>query len=111
MPSYYRLKIDCSPSKKKQLDSILGPSNDEFSGGWAWILDEKSPHFPGALIYFADFITANLHTLKNAEISMDDITLWYLYEYVGQCNMEFGPDITKKIGELGVVFCISCWEK
>jgi hypothetical protein len=111
MPSYYRLKIDCSPDERKQIESILGPANDKFSGGWAIILDEKSPIFRVALTYFADIISTNLSNLKKIGISTDAITFWYLYEYIGQCNMEFSPDITKKIGDLGINLCISCWEK
>ncbi len=34
-----------------------------------------------------------------------------MYEYEQQCNMEFKPKIMKQIGNLGVVLCISCWEK
>jgi hypothetical protein len=49
--------------------------------------------------------------LKDNGISTDDITIWYMYEYKQQCNMEFWPNITKRIGELGIVLCITCWEK
>jgi hypothetical protein len=40
----------------------------------------------------------------------DEVSIWYLYEYSGQCNMEFEPQDLKRLGNLGVRLCISCWE-
>ena len=44
-------------------------------------------------------------------ISREDISIWVLYEYEGQCNMEYDPESMKKLGESGILLCISCWEK
>ena len=49
--------------------------------------------------------------LESIGISREDISIWVLYEYEGQCNMEYDPVSMKKIGENGIVLCISCWEK
>ncbi|WP_448105199.1 hypothetical protein [Pedobacter panaciterrae] len=111
MGSFYRLLIQCDIEKKKEIDIILGESNDDPEIGWSLIIEEDSPRFNQALNFFIDLIETNLIKLKNIGVSIDMITFWYMYEYEQQCNMEFWPDITKRIGELGIVLCISCWEK
>lgn len=111
MGSFYRLLIQCDTEKKEKIDLILGESNDDPEIGWSLIIEEDSPKFTSALNLFIDLITENLNELNEIGISMDMITFWYMYEYEQQCNMEFWPDITKRIGELGIVLCISCWEK
>ena len=89
-----------------------------FAGGfdhpeldWGLIIDEESQFFNGALRHFIELISLNTEALEGIGISRNDISFWYMYEYDQQCNMEFAPDITKRIGELGIVLCISCWEK
>jgi len=111
MSSFYRLLIQCDIEKKEKVDLILGESNDNPEIGWSLIIEEGSPNFTKALNLFIDLIANNLTKLKKIGISGSLITFWYMYEYQGQCNLEFGPDITRRIGELGIVLCVSCWEK
>jgi len=49
--------------------------------------------------------------LSKRGIEKPYISIFMLYEYDGQCNMEFRPEDMKRIGEHGIGFCISCWEK
>lgn len=49
--------------------------------------------------------------LKEIQIEKDDISLWLLYEYENQCNMEFTPIELNLLSKLDITFCISCWEK
>jgi hypothetical protein len=111
MGSFYRLQIKCNKEQQEKLDFILGKSNDFSEVSWSLVVEEDSPVFTTALDHFSNLITNNLVKLKEIEVSMDMITFWVMYEYEQQCNLEFWPDMTKKIGELGVVLCISCWEK
>jgi hypothetical protein len=111
MGSFYRLQIRCNSQNNEKLESILGKSNDEPAVGWGLKIEEDSPKFTQALNLYVELIDANIKELRKYDISADDITIWYMYEYEQQCNMEFWPDITKRIGELGIVLCISCWEK
>lgn len=39
------------------------------------------------------------------------ISLWVLYEYEQQCNLEFSPQELKKLSANNVSLCISCWQK
>jgi hypothetical protein len=111
MGSVYEIRIDCDEQQKKGIEGFLGLSSDDSPDGWRLVIEEDSPKYINALENFVDLILTNLHLLNSLGIVQDNITFWYLYEYDQQCNMEFWPDITKKIGDLGVVLCISCWEK
>ena len=111
MGSFYRLLIQSETESKEKIDLILGDSNDLPEVGWGLIIEENSPKFTSALNLFIDLIAENLSELNEIGISMDMITFWYMYEYEQQCNMEFPPEITKRIGELGILLCISCWEQ
>jgi hypothetical protein len=42
-------------------------------------------------------------------ITIYDISVWMLYEYDEQCNMEFNPNQMKRMGENGITLCISCY--
>ncbi|RZK47954.1 MAG: hypothetical protein EOO99_11865 [Pedobacter sp.] len=111
MGTAYEIRINCNEQGKKDIEKILGVSSDDSSIGWSLTIEESSEQFYDALNIFTDLISSNLQELNKAGIKTDMITFWYLYEYEQQCNMEFWPDITKRIGELGIVLCISCWEK
>jgi len=111
MGSFYRLLIQCDLGKKEKIEAVLGESNDVPGIGWGMLIEEGSPTFNQALSLFIDLIDNNLLKLKEIGVSTSEISFWYMYEYEQQCNMEFSPDVTKRIGELGVVLCVSCWEK
>lgn len=42
---------------------------------------------------------------------MNELSIKIDYEYDEQCNMEFSPNELKKLGENGIILCISCWKK
>jgi hypothetical protein len=111
MGTAYEIRIHCSEEEKVGIEGILGPSSDESKLGWSLTIEEDSPKFMDALDIFIDLISNNIVRLNEMGITAEEITFWYLYAYEQQCNMEFWPDITKRIGELGIVLCISCWEK
>lgn len=111
MGSFYRLLIQCDLEKREKIEAVLGESNDVPEIGWGMLIEEDSPTFNQALSLFIDLIDNNLLKLKEIGVSTSEISFWYMYEYEQQCNMEFTPDITKRVGELGVVLCVSCWEK
>ena len=111
MGSFYRLLIQCNIEQKERLDVVLGESNDNPEIGWSFVIEETSVHFTKALNIFIDLISDNIDEIQKIGIPMDIISFWYMYEYEQQCNMEFRPDITKRLGDLGIVLCVSCWEK
>lgn len=111
MPSFCRLQINCDNLEIQEIEKILGKANSSVGSGWNFVINEGCTSLNAALEQFVFLISENLDALKSINISMNQVTIWYMYEYEGQCNMEFSPDITARLGKLGVFLCISCWEK
>lgn len=112
MGSYYELRVSSNAEQKRSIEALLGKSDLVSSLDWWGIyIEEDSPKYAEALPHFLSIIELHLNQLLQIGISSDMISIWYMYEYVHQCNMEFGPDITRKLGNLGIRLCITCWEK
>jgi hypothetical protein len=60
---------------------------------------------------FLDMLEPKFGELKELGVTRDDISIWFLYNYDQQCNIEFDSQRMKRLGESGVTLCISCWEK
>jgi len=110
MGSIYQLSIRCDSSNLINIEKILGKSMDGPDLNWAIILEEDSKYFTQALPYFSELISENLDELHGIGVKSEEITFWYMYEYEQQCNMEFSPEIMKRLGDLGITLCVSCWE-
>jgi len=111
MASFYRLQIPCDDATRPALERLLGPSSSGPHLDWGWRLEEASPRFVRALPLFLDLLTRHGEALAQLGVVAEEITVWYIYAYEQQCNMEFGPALMKRMGELGVTLCISCYEK
>lgn len=59
---------------------------------------------------FVGIISKNINHFKALNIKPEDITVWVLYAYKDQCNMEFSPEQMNKLCQFGITLCISCWE-
>ena len=59
---------------------------------------------------FLDILENKYKKLADLGIQKNDISIWHLYEYDQQCNMEFDPTRLKRLGDNGITFCISCWD-
>ena len=53
-------------------------------------------------------LTQQINWLKK---NTQNISIWCLYEYDEQCNMEFQPNELKRLGDAGITLCISCWRR
>lgn len=107
----YILKIDCELQQINNITQIIGKEPSKKDIIWELILTEKDSDLP------LDFINIFLNLLENKfdkllelGIQRNDITIWMLYKYEGQCNMEFTPQDMKRLGENEITLCISCWE-
>ena len=108
----YRLQILSSKSySEEQLNNVIGVSSNFPHADWGIEIIQSDENFSGILIYFLSLLEGKYEKLESIGISREDISIWVLYEYEGQCNMEYDPVSMKKIGENGIVLCISCWEK
>lgn len=111
MASFYRLDIKCDDTQRPALERLLGPSSSGPDLPWDWQIDEESPRFVRAMLLFLTLLTRHKDALAQLGVSGQDLSLWYIYAYEQQCNMEFGPALMKRMGELGLTLCISCYEK
>ena len=108
----YRLQILSSKSySEEQLNNVIGVSSNFPHADWGIEIIQSDENFSGILVYFLSLLEGKYEKLESIGISREDISIWVLYEYEGNCNMEYDPVSMKKIGENGIVLCISCWEK
>lgn len=108
MNSAYILKITTQRNDMKVLDKILNYCSNSECSVWEFCIEEGTLLFENAILYFLELLESNSDALS--QIKIEDISIWYLYEYYGQCNIEFQPDILKRISNLNIAICISCWE-
>lgn len=110
---YYSLRIDVRcDTQISQINEILGIVSNGDSGFWELEvireLDDQSFNF---IDFFLSLLNGKYIEMENIGIYKEDISIWMLYEYEGQCNMEFRPIDMEELGKQGIILCISCWEK
>jgi hypothetical protein len=117
MKSYDKLEIAFKPSIEtfNKITDLLKvkPSNilGDIPASWVYeIIDEDENTYYDFINEFLDILENKYETLAKLGIERSDITIWYLYEYDQQCNMEFDPKRLKRLGDNGIKLCISCWD-
>ncbi|MCL1943925.1 MAG: hypothetical protein FWF54_10315 [Candidatus Azobacteroides sp.] len=109
---YYSLQIDTSIDKYDMINGILGVKSNSPHAGWEFGIEQKDDdeyiHF---IDYFLSILKDKYEQLEVIGVTRNDISVWMLYEYEGQCNMEFSSEDMYNLGKEGIVLCVSCWEK
>jgi len=110
---YYSLRINITDNEQiDQLNRILEVKSNYPEVGWGIeVIKENNDSDFKFADYFLSILNGKDAELKVLNISTDNISIWVLYEYEGQCNLEFNSTELKKIGDAGISLCISCWEK
>lgn len=110
---YYSLRIDTSVEQFDLLNTILGvKSNFPISSGWGLEVIQKKEDNPIFFIdYFLSILEAKYEELERIGIHREDLSIWMLYSYKEQCNMEFSPKDMYRLGKEGIALCVSCWEE
>ena len=110
---YYSLRISITNIKQiEAVNSILRIKSNYPEVGWGLeIVKEDNESKFNFINYFLSIIEGKNSQLRNININNNDISIWVLYEYQDQCNLEFTSTDLKRIGAAGVSLCISCWEK
>lgn len=111
MSSSYSLRIKTEKDNYEIINEVLGIKPTSIKSYWELSINEDSEKYYFAIPYFMDILENKIIELKKIKINCNDISIWYFYEYDGQCNMEFPPNNLKRIGENGITLCISCWQK
>ncbi len=109
---YYNLQIDVLSDKYIKINDILGVESNSPHTGWEFSLTQREEdEYINFIDYFLSMLNGKYEQLEAIGITRDNISVWMLYEYEGQCNMEFSPTDMYNLGKEGITFCISCWEK
>lgn len=110
----YLFSLRISIQEENQIDiinNILNIKSNYSQCGWGLeITEEVAPDF-SFISYFLSILENKYEKLEQVGIYREDISIWLLYEYSNQCNMEFSPNDLYKLGKEGITLCISCWEK
>jgi hypothetical protein len=122
MKTFQRLQITFSPSidtfnsisdilLKTPTNNDRGLLSDKIPSTWTFevIRENEAPYFD-FINEFLDILENKYEKLLELGVQKNDITVWYLYEYDQQCNMEFDPLRLKRLGDNGITLCISCWD-
>lgn len=108
----YNLRISCSRDTQKQkISNFLGvKANKQMDGIWCLEVEEEEiDGYFDFIKHFLDILEGKYEQLESIEISKEDISLWFLYGYENECNMEFLSSDLKRLGNNGISLCISCW--
>lgn len=108
----YNLQILCSNDEQiEKVSNLLNiKPTKQMSNIWCLEVEEKeSDEYFDFINHFLDILEGKYKQLESIEISREDISLWFLYEYKDQCNMEFLPNDLKRLGDNGIGLCVSCW--
>jgi hypothetical protein len=110
MTSYYSLRIYVSDDKFEIVDEILGiKSNNPPFWEFQRVEKDEDEYIP-FVDYFLSILDGKFEHLKEIGIERNDITIWFIYAYDAQCNMEFLPEQMYKLGKEGIRLCISCYD-
>lgn len=106
----YRYILRIAGEDPAQIARVLGASSVE-PGQWALALEEGPNDAPVPFVeVFMGLLEGRFDALEGIGVSRDDITIWLLYEYDEQCNLEFSASDLKRLGDSGISLCVSCWQ-
>jgi len=110
---YYSIIIDNGNSSiYPQIDEILEVKSNYPEAGWGLeIVEDELDDSINPILYLLSILENKYQLLENIGVSREYITIWILYEYENQCNIELTPEELKSISNSGISLCISCWEK
>jgi hypothetical protein len=110
--TYHSLRIWVSEKNSRKIDEILGVETNQDITTW-WTLDhieKENDEYISFVEYFLSILDGKYDKLAEIGIQRDDITIWKIYAYDAQCNMEFSPEEMYNMGKEGIKLCISCYD-
>jgi len=116
--SFYRLQIVCEEYAYDEISSLLQVKpkelrvqNQLLKTGWVYeIIEGEDDEYYDFINKFLDILESKYSLLEKLEVLRSDITIWLIYEYNEQCNMEFDSKDLKRLGDNGIKLCISCYQ-
>ena len=110
MKYFFSLRIKATPEQSYKITNILGIGPNYPQLGWEHDLVVKDNEYSNFIDYFISILRGKYEKLEDIGITRDKISIWMIYEYEEQCNMEFTPEDLKKLGDNGINLCVSCYE-
>jgi hypothetical protein len=110
--TYYSLRIGVSEENFHKVGKILGiETNQEVTDWWTleYIEKEEDKYIP-FIDRFLAILEGKYDRLEEIGVKREDISVWFIYCYDGQCNMEFDPQDMYNLGKEGIKLCISCYD-
>ena len=111
MKDIYSIRISTDAEKHDAISTIIGVTPN--FGPYIWGLEiEKLQNEPFDFVsYFLSLLEGKYEALNTLGIHRSDISIWHLYEYEEQCNLEISPEQMTELGSAGITLCISCWSE
>jgi hypothetical protein len=110
MKDTYKLKINCDKSQIKDLEKLLEkPSTNSENLFWEWCIDDDLKP-TDAFDKYLNLLDGKYDDLKKISIDRESISIWRYYTYDQECSLEISPETMVRIGQQGIVLCISCWQ-
>jgi hypothetical protein len=107
----YKYILRIEGAEQKDIARVLGKPSSNESGSWTLEFEEGSNDPPINFVdRFLELLDNKFDFLDSIGVSRDDITIWLLYEYDEQCNLEFSSKDLMRLGEAGIGLCVSCWQ-
>jgi hypothetical protein len=106
----YKYILRIAGAEPAEVTRVLGRAPSDDVGHWNLVLKEGPEDVPTPFLdVFFEVLDGHIESLERMGVSRDDITVWLLYEYDEQCNLEFSAADMKRLGDAGISLCISCW--
>ena len=105
---YYQLRINCNSTQQELVSVILGvtPTTTD-----PWLFEKEAGQVAGdGISYLVSFLSGKFERLAELGIKRDDVSVWMLYAYQNQCNLELAPTQLELLVREGLHLCISCYE-
>lgn len=96
---------------RSKINNVLNVKSNFPNDSWGIeIIEKETDNYVDFINIFLDILENKYSFLEDIGISRNYITIWAIYEYKEQCNIEFEPKDLERLGKNGIKLCISCWE-
>lgn len=109
MKYFFSLQIFADSCLVNDITRILEIEPNLPQVNWGYELKIEEHSYTNFIERFLGILDGKYEQLEKIGISRSDITIWMIYEYDEQCNMEFFPDEMRRLGENGISLCVSCY--
>ncbi len=107
----YNYILRIANAARAEVAHVLGRESSDDTREWNWFLDQRADDEPIPFVdVFMNLLEGRFTCLERLGVTRNDITVWLLYEYDEQCNLELSAQDMRRLGEAGVTLCMSCWQ-